>query len=286
MKNPKISVIIPAYNEEKDIGNCLSSLQAQSYKNIEIIVVDDGSKDRTREIVKRFKKVRLIEGAHKGPGFSRNLGAKHAKGKILSFVDADMTFDKDYLKNLAKPIIRGEVIGTEEGIQINPDKNNIWWRCWVGRCSTASGKLRSRKGFIFRAILKSEFMKMGGFDPKLGYADDQTFYLKYGITSLRIPAAVCYHKNYDTLRDTYRQSRWIGASVRHPILTLPIIKYFIPLFLLMISPIGIPLLSVRKTIQNRNYSLFFPWMLIFMTVRYFGLVSGIFRKIYLKKNVR
>ena len=80
-----ISVVIPTYNEEKDIGLCLSSLKEQSYKNLEVIVVDDGSTDKTREIVKKFKKIKLIEGEHKGPGFSRNIGARHAKGDILRY---------------------------------------------------------------------------------------------------------------------------------------------------------------------------------------------------------
>jgi len=285
-KNPKVSIIIPAYNEEKDIGKCITSLLEQSYRNIEIIVVDDGSKDRTREIVKRFKKVKLVEGEHKGPGFSRNLGARHAKGEILGFVDADMTFDKNYIKNLIQPIIKGEAVGTEEAIQINPDKNNIWWRCWMGNSPTSSGVHKNREGHVFRAILKSEFLRMGGFDPSLGYADDQTFWIKYGKTSRRVFNAVCYHRNYDTLRDTFRQSRWIGASIRNPVLKVPVLNYFFPIFLIFLSPLAIIFLSVKKTIQNRNYSLFIPWMLIFMTVRYFGLLSGIFRKIYLSKNVR
>jgi glycosyltransferase involved in cell wall biosynthesis len=281
-----VSIIIPVYNEEKDLGNCLSSLQRQSYKNLEIIVVDDGSTDNTRKIAKSFKKVKLIKGEHKGPGFSRNLGARQAKGEILSFVDADMTFDKDYIKNLIQPIIKGEAIGTEEGVQINPDRNNIWWRCWIGHSPGSSGRLPSREGHIFRMIKKSDFLRMGGFDNSLGYADDQTFWIKYGATSKRVFNAICYHRNYDTLRDTFRQSRWIGASIRHPLLNVPFLKYLVPPLLVLLSPLAIPCLSVKKSITNRNFRLFIPWMLIFMTVRYFGLVSGIFRKIYLDKNVR
>ena len=56
MKTMLISIILPAYNEEKDILECLKSLKQQDYKNFEIIIVDDGSKDRTVEIVENFKK--------------------------------------------------------------------------------------------------------------------------------------------------------------------------------------------------------------------------------------
>ncbi|MCW8966769.1 MAG: glycosyltransferase family 2 protein, partial [Candidatus Pacearchaeota archaeon] len=100
----KLSIVIPVYNEEKYIGKCLESLNKQTYKNFEIIIIDDGSTDKTVEIIKKFD-VHLIKGKHKGTAFSRNLGAKSAKGEILIFIDADMTFDKDYLKNLIKPIL-------------------------------------------------------------------------------------------------------------------------------------------------------------------------------------
>ena len=130
MKETLVSVVIPTYNEEKSIGKCIISLQEQSYPNLEIIIVDDGSLDKTREIIKKFKKVKLIEGEHKGPGFYRNLGAEFAKGEILVFVDADMAFEKDYVKKLIAPIIAKECIGTENSRQIASNEENIWSRCW------------------------------------------------------------------------------------------------------------------------------------------------------------
>jgi len=283
MANVSASIIIPAYNEERDIGKCLDSLGKQSYKNYEIIVVDDGSKDATRKIIGKFKKVKLIEGEHKGPGFSRNLGAKKAKGKILVFVDADMTFDRDYLKNLIKPITDGKTIGTEEGRQIALNQENIWSRCWGTHFKDYSYQ---KRGYVFRAILKKEFIRMGGFDPKYGYGDDATFYFKYKLYSTRVPNAVCYHNNPETLRETFKQSKWIGASIRNKFAESRGINYLAPIAMIIASPISIIALSARKCDKNKNWRLFFPWMLIFMTVRYFGSISGLFRKIYLGKNVR
>src|SRR3989344_6018981 len=102
-----ISVIIPVFNEEKTIGECLNSIKDQSYKHMEIIVVDDGSSDSTRNIVKGFSDIKLLTQSHKGPGQARSLGAANAKGEILVFVDADMTFDKDFIGDLVKPILEG-----------------------------------------------------------------------------------------------------------------------------------------------------------------------------------
>ena len=113
-----VSVIIPTYNEAQTIKDCLFSLSRQDFTQFELIVVDDGSSDETLNIVKEFKKVQgksiqilAIEQAHKGPGLARNYGASLAKGTILIFVDADMTFDPKFIKELIAPILKGEEIG-------------------------------------------------------------------------------------------------------------------------------------------------------------------------------
>jgi glycosyltransferase involved in cell wall biosynthesis len=284
--NPLLSIIIPQYNEEKDILDCLESLSLQTYKNFEIIVIDDGSIDNSLEMIRNFekknKKVKVLEQNHKGPGMARNFGAEKSKGEILVFVDADMTFDKDYLKNLIQPIINEETIGTENEIQSSNYKKNIWTKC-AGKWSF-DGTYETRK--IFRALQKDKFFEMGCFDPKYGYADDQTFFLKYGVKPKIAIGSICYHKNPETLKELYKQNRWMGASIDNLIFEIPIIKYFSPLFLIAISPITIAILSIRKSHKNNDWKNLFPWMFIFMTVRYFGTVSGIFRKIFLKKNVR
>ena len=98
-----ISIIIPVFNEQEVLSNCLASLKKQTYQPLEIIVVDDGSRDNTLQIAKKFK-VKTLAQNHKGPGPARNLGATQANGEILVFVDADMTFDKNFIKDLTKPI--------------------------------------------------------------------------------------------------------------------------------------------------------------------------------------
>ncbi|MDO8623481.1 MAG: glycosyltransferase family A protein [archaeon] len=287
-KNPLLSVIIPQYNEEKDISDCLKSLENQTYKKIEIIVVDDGSTDNSLELIKNFsKKIKILQQNHKGPGEARNLGAKNAKGEILIFVDADMMFDKDYLKYLVKPIIEEGVIGTENEMQISTNYNKenmdkIWARC-AGKWSF-DGTFKNRK--IFRAIKKDKFLEMGGFDSSLGYADDQTFFLKYNLRPVIAIGSICYHKNPETLKELYKQNRWMGASIDNKLLKIPIIKHLVPFFLILISPIAIPILSLRKCQKNKDWKILFLWMVIFMIFRYFGTVSGIFRKVYLNKNVR
>src|SRR3989338_3430207 len=125
-----ISIVIPAFNEQKTISECLKSLKNQSYRPIEITVVDDGSSDSTRNIVKGFSDIKLLTQSHKGPGQARNLGASNAKGEILVFVDADMTFDKNFIKHLIKPIVDRKTIGAFSKNEMVKNKDNVWSICW------------------------------------------------------------------------------------------------------------------------------------------------------------
>src|SRR4030042_3432769 len=97
----KISVTIPTYNERGVLEECIESLGAQTHPDFEIIVVDDGSTDGTLEILKNLSKTldnfKFFKQAHGGPGLARNFGVKEAKGGVLVFVDAEMTFDKEFL---------------------------------------------------------------------------------------------------------------------------------------------------------------------------------------------
>lgn len=102
-----ISVIIPCYNEENFIGNTLDSVLTQKNSNIEIIVVDDGSKDRTREIVSQYansyKNIKYIFQTNSGVSVARNTGIKNSIGEFLIFLDADDSYkSEDSLARLVK----------------------------------------------------------------------------------------------------------------------------------------------------------------------------------------
>lgn len=213
----KISVIIPTYNEEKDVGECLTSLLGQSEKDIEIIVVDDGSNDETLNVLEKIKngneKINILKQKHLGAGAARNLGAKRARGEILVFVDADMTFDKDFLEKLVAPIVKGRVKGTFSKEEIVSNWESLWARSlnieegWEEK--RRHGKNYPNEQWVFRAVLKSEFERVGGYDPG-GYADDWSLGKKLGYKAVKAGGAKFYHKNPDTLKEVFQQARWIG----------------------------------------------------------------------------
>jgi glycosyltransferase involved in cell wall biosynthesis len=102
---PFFSVVIPAYNRARDISACLDSVLAQRWQDFEIIVVDDGSRDATVQVVKSYgPRIRLIQQDNRGPGAARNTGIRAANGNYVAFLDSDDLWFSYTLENYAKVI--------------------------------------------------------------------------------------------------------------------------------------------------------------------------------------
>ena len=100
---PKFSIIIPVYNVEKYLKKCLESIKNQSYKDYEVIIVNDGSTDKSKDILDEYD-YKVINQKNQGLSVARNNGVKKAKGEYLIFVDSDDYIEKDLLKELNKSL--------------------------------------------------------------------------------------------------------------------------------------------------------------------------------------
>lgn len=147
----KISVVIVAYNEEKNIGRCLDSLIDLDYpkEDYEIIVVDGKSEDRTVEIVKKYKNVRLFVNPKRFTASSRNVGIFNSKYDYVAFTDADCSVPKDWLKILADGFKRHDdgKLAAVGGANIAPDDSAdmqmaIWLSqtIYIGNRGSVQGK--------------------------------------------------------------------------------------------------------------------------------------------------
>lgn len=109
---PKVSIIIPAYNVENYITECLLSIVKQTLKDIEIIVINDGSTDNTGELISEFAqldpRINYISQSNSGQSATRNLGLKIAKGEYISFVDSDDWIDNHFLEKLYNSAISND----------------------------------------------------------------------------------------------------------------------------------------------------------------------------------
>ncbi len=101
-----ISVIIPVYNAENYISRCIESVQHQTHDDWQMILIDDGSTDKSLEICQKYantdKRIRVIHQENKGPGIARNTGIDAAEGDYIVFIDSDDYIEKDYFKLLAR----------------------------------------------------------------------------------------------------------------------------------------------------------------------------------------
>ncbi len=213
-----ISVIIPVYNGEKTIKECLISLAKQTRKPDEIIVVDDGSEDRTKEIVKEFvgKRVKLIEQKHKGPASARNLGAKKAKGKIVLFTDADCIPNERWVSEMTKPFEKKGVVGVQ-GVYRTKQRDVI---ARFVQLEIEDRYDRMRKfetidfiGSYSAAYKKDVFLKFGGFDESFPTASGEDPELSFKLSKLGYKMvlnekAIVYHKHVSSLSAYLKKKFW------------------------------------------------------------------------------
>ena len=120
MKKPLISVIIPVYGVEKYIAQCLESVINQTYKNLEIIVVNDGTKDRSAEIAKKYaaqdSRIKVYDFENGGISVARNRGLEIATGDYISYIDSDDWLDKRMYETLLKSAIQNNADMVKCGI--------------------------------------------------------------------------------------------------------------------------------------------------------------------------
>ena len=121
MQSKKVSVIVPIYNVEKYIGKCVDSIRNQDYPNIEIILVDDGSPDKSPQIIDEMAsnddRIKVIHEKNGGVSSARNRGIAAATGEYIMFVDGDDWVDDDYVSYFVDLI-------EKHGCDIGMDKNN------------------------------------------------------------------------------------------------------------------------------------------------------------------
>lgn len=181
MKNPLFSVIIPTLNEEARIGRLLQSLEKQSFKDFEIVVVDGGSSDNTAKVAEKFSaKVFVKKGCKEFP--SRNIGAKLSNGNILLFLSADVVLSLDALKHLAKEFEKDQDVSGVCGLGM-PFDAPLWmkieylfhWRLlrlWMKLTNDYHASTN------FMVVRKGAFHKVGEFTDEI-FADT-IFFNKLG----------------------------------------------------------------------------------------------------------
>ncbi len=220
MPKAKVSVIIPCYNAEKTILKTLKALENQNFDEpFEVIVCDDGSEDGTVDVAREFARksklrVRVFANSHHGPAWQRNFGAEKAQGEIVVFTDSDCVPGKNWLREMVKPIERGEAVGVQ-GTYRTLNRQSLMARFEGYEIEKRHEKMKRKKfidfiGTFSAAYRRDVFLKFGGFDTGFETASGEDPELSYRIAKAGYklvfnPKAFVYHPHPDTLKKYLRQ---------------------------------------------------------------------------------
>jgi glycosyltransferase involved in cell wall biosynthesis len=200
-----ISVIIPAYNAEKYVAQCIENLLFQTYKKLEIIVVDDGSTDRTAEIVKQYPTVKYIHQENSGncPGVVRNTGIVAATGEYIHFMDADDLVNLEFYEKMINAILKTQADMACCGFVFERFLNQSQKIEYSLLASTIEDKLSltnvSNYGACWKYIYKLSFIKENKLlFEKIVTGEDRIFSIQavfYANRIVSVPGAVYVYKN-------------------------------------------------------------------------------------------
>lgn len=317
---PSVSVVIPALNAEKTITDSIESFLRQSYKPLEIIVVDDGSTDLTSAVVRSinysYVPISLIVlNKNSGPAFARNIGLREARGKIVCFAESDGMYSRHYLK---KCIIAlkdgGEKSFCSGGMRVCYRKSLFWadfWdavfeaRWWLQK----NGKRLPRGGWIF---YKETIMEAGGYNDSLREGEDTELSLRLiqaGCQCLWVSNLFMKHLEPQSISSVSKRffnagrrtiayrlinktllSDFIGACGLITVsILIPINIVLIPLVVLLIREVRIAWYRVLKKITRGQLKIYqgfaFPYQYFFTKLASsVGIIYGMY--ISGKNNIR
>lgn len=189
-----VSIIIPVYNDEDFVSKCLLTVEEQSYPLIEIVIVDDGSSDRSSELCEQYantskRNVVFLKQENSGVSRARNNGIQHAHGKYITFIDADDYVESDYIKVLVDSIqseisemsICGFYYESESGATILSTKGNK--TIYRNHDEAMQDTFRNDKfqGVICGKLFLTSLIRNNGllFDVSIDIYEDHLFCVKY-----------------------------------------------------------------------------------------------------------
>lgn len=181
MEKIKVSIIVPIYNLESYLEKCLDSILNQTLKEIEVICIDDGSKDNSLKILKKYKDDRIKVFTKKNGGVSsaRNYGLKIARGEYIGFVDGDDFIEVTMYEKLYENAIKNEADIVICNIKYIFSENDytIFSENFLGAKKIKTNKeLFNIKGYVCNKIFKKEIIHQIKFDENINWGEDQLFF--------------------------------------------------------------------------------------------------------------
>src|SRR6202047_1112626 len=217
---PRVSVVVCAYNAERTMDQCLASLAVLNYPDYEVILVNDGSRDRTLKIAESYGYCRIISQPNKGLSAARNVGAAAATGEIVAYTDSDCVADPDWLTYLVARMEAGNLVACG-GPNFPPPEDDLV----PAAVAVAPGgpthvlisdEVAEHIAGCNMAFRRDVLLELGGFDPIYRAAGDDVDicwrFQDAGYTIGFRPAAVVWHFRRNTVAAYCAQQRGYGKA--------------------------------------------------------------------------
>ena len=218
---PLVSIIVPIYNTARYLPACLDSIIAQTYQNLEIILIDDGSTDHSGQIAdiytKKDSRIKVTHQKNQGQSAARNLGLTMVKGEYVSFLDSDDEIEPTFIEKLLAPLASSNAslsvcgmhykrlkTNTAENVyisQLRPRRKPESLKAYILYLLAIDGRMYSSVNKLYRAKIATKLC----FDTKLNFAEDTKFVLDYLAKASGDPAFVLsplYIYNFGTETST------------------------------------------------------------------------------------
>lgn len=229
MNSPKISIIVPVYNVEQYLENCINSILNQSFRNFQLILVDDGSKDSSGEICDRFvqkeSRVKVIHKPNAGVSAARNAGIDIATGQFICFIDSDDWIESEYLQKIVDEIYDfdilffGSVWHYEDGCSRSLSFQNSEYKkdIYTGIFHLLENDININYfGFTWNKVFRRDVIEQYSirFVDNLAISEDEVFTLAYcnHIKSLKVIDVPLYHylwKSHGLTHKKRENDEWI-----------------------------------------------------------------------------
>jgi len=217
---PHVSVIVCAFNAAATLDDCLESLGKLTYPTYEVILVNDGSRDRTSEIGRGYPFVRVIDTPNRGLSAARNVGLAEATGEIVAYTDADARVDPDWLTFLVQPFLTSDVVGSG-GPNVVPDDDPPMAQCIARAPGEPTHVLLDDRTAEHvpgcnMAFRRDALLAIGGFNPVyLRAGDDVDACWRLQARGWKIgfaAAALVWHHHRSSIRAYWKQQIGYGEG--------------------------------------------------------------------------
>lgn len=238
MESVKYSIIVPVYNAEQFLERCIKSLIGQTYKNFEVIFINDGSSDTSGDILKKYctsdKRLKLIERTNQGVSSARNEGIERAIGEYVIFVDADDYVEKNLLEKISECSSKAEMIMynfKDNGIVNKVEKEVPPFCDDVSESAILISGLNSFRGFVWNKAFKRNIVIKNDikFKDDIHMCEDLCFcidFLEKNITTAFILEPLYYyeHRGVSASANIFSAKRFSVIKAYDYLLSKPLIR--------------------------------------------------------------